>query len=312
MRIAVNGFGPIGRALALRVNGVHGIELAAINEVAFPIEESRRLLSQMAPSESSPVASANAPDELLLGGRSVAWLRIDRPEELPWAELGIDVVIEAAQFFARSEMLAQTDGGRIRVLMTGDLREGLPDITIVPCVNQEQFRPEHVVLCAGSDRTQSLCPVLFLLDRALGLETFQFAIHRPPYGNREWLVGPRPTDIEQLARVMPELARRGRAFRIEDPHAAQATVWLEAMLGRKASAGEVGEVFASAAAGRFSGVVLAGEQHRCAAGDRHSCLVDLARLHAKDHRVWMEIRYDPVVSYVERLYDILTYLASVT
>jgi glyceraldehyde-3-phosphate dehydrogenase/erythrose-4-phosphate dehydrogenase len=309
-KIAINGFGLIGRALALRISQNTDLHLVAINEVGFGIDDAVQLLSRSSAQAGIAMNCNESPDAISLNGHHVSWLGILEPERLPWADLEIDVVIEAAQFFARSELEAQSDGGRIKVLMTGDLRRGLPDMTVVPCVNADQYQSDYSILCAGSDRAQSLCPVLLLLDQMYGVETFQFAVHRPPYGGREWLIGSRATDIEQLARIVPAWAAKGQAFRIEELNATHATIWLEAALSNATTVPEISDLLVNAAADKFARVIFTGTQIGAPNGTTHSCHIDLDSVRVVENRVWIEIRYDPVTSYVERICDILKLITS--
>ncbi len=240
----------------------------------------------------------------------------DDHRTIAWDRYGIEVVVEASRLFRREEMIEQSAGGRIVVLMTGDLRGELPDLTLVLGVNDSAYRPGMTVLCVGSDRTQALAPVLHAIHDQFGIRSYRACIHRPPYVGSCARVENRPTNAEQLARVLPALTGCGEVTRVDDPEATFVTVWLDISTSVAADEHQVRAAMHELAA-RLPEAVQRSSQLPAPIGDTHSALIDSASIkaetvsgeHGDDHRVWLKLYYDPVVSYAERIREQLLLLA---
>lgn len=304
MRIAINGFGLVGQVLARRLRTVSPLKLLAVNEARLSRDECQhRFLSGICPKDRGAYAAML---------RHIHWFQESEPANLPWSRLGVDVVLEAAEFFRRTELEVQASGGLVCVLMTGDLRDGLPDLTVVPGINDSDLKPEHRVLCAGSDRTQALCPILDCLHRSCTVEQFAACVERPPYRVRPWGISHRETDVEQLGRVLPWVRDRGWTCRLEDPHVTLARIRLAVHLGRAVSVEMVQEILQDAARLRFPTSMLVADTFPAVAGSRYSCLIDTTRLRTAGTQLWIETMYDPLESYVARLIDILARLEAIS
>ncbi len=172
MKAGINGFGKVGQALLQRLASTEEIDVVAINEIELPVAQAAALLGN--------AASVSASGDLVYGHRTIKWLVQDDHCKIEWDKVDIEVVVEASRLFHRDEMVEQSAQGRVVILMTGDLRGELPDLTLVLGVNDSEFRPGMTVLCAGSDRTQALVPILRTIHDHFGVKSYRACVHRLP------------------------------------------------------------------------------------------------------------------------------------
>ncbi len=170
VRVAVNGFGRIGRA-ALRAASETGaeIEWVAVNDVAEP-----ELLAQLLRHDSVygpfPGTVEAGDRSLIVDGVEIAALSEPDPARLPWAELGVDVVLEATgKFRKRPEAELHLTAGARKVLISAPATD--PDVTVVLGVNfDEAYDPEHhAIVSNASCTTNCLAPVVKVLHEAFGI-----------------------------------------------------------------------------------------------------------------------------------------------
>lgn len=169
MKIAINGFGRIGRTVFRILDEFEGIDIVAINDLFDP-QALRYLLNYdtiMGPFgkslslEDGHFVTANS-ETLLLSERD--------PAALPWAELGIDAVIESTGVFRKREQLEQhISAGAKRVILTVPAAEPI-DYTVVLGVNEKGLQPEHRIISNASCTTNCLAPMAKVLNDAFGLE----------------------------------------------------------------------------------------------------------------------------------------------
>lgn len=308
MNIGINGFGKVGQALLHRLSLTEEIDVVAINENLLSVMQAATLLDS--------TASVTASGDLVYGQKTIKWLTLSDHRKIGWEKYGIDVVVEASRLFLRREMEEQSADGRITVLMTGDLRDELPDLTLVLGVNENEYHSGVSILCAGSDRTQALVPILRAIHNQCGVRLFRACIHRPPYAGNCGRVQIRPTNAEQLARVLPALTGCGEVTRVDDPEATYVTIWLDILVNVPADTHHVRAAMHELAASLPSAVLCSGEspapvgESRSALIDPTSIKTETAKVEDRDeHHVWLRLCYDPVVSYAERIREQLLFLS---
>jgi len=169
MKIGINGFGRIGRSVFRILEEVDGIEVVAINDL-FDNEALRYLLSYdtvMGPFGKN----LRLEDDHFITDNSRAKLLNERsPAELPWAELGVDAVVEATGVFRQREQLEQhLQAGAGRVVLTVPAKDPV-DYTVVLGVNEDGLAPEHRIISNASCTTNCLAPMARVLDDAFGIE----------------------------------------------------------------------------------------------------------------------------------------------
>ncbi|MGB1140382.1 MAG: type I glyceraldehyde-3-phosphate dehydrogenase [Halioglobus sp.] len=169
MRVAINGFGRIGRSVFRILEGVEGIDVVAINDL-FDNEALRYLLSYDTVMGPFGKSLALEDGHFVTDKGRVKLLAERDPASLPWADLGIDAVVEATGVFRKREQLEQhLAAGAGRVVLTVPSKDPV-DMTLVLGVNDEQLQPEHRIISNASCTTNCLAPMARVLDEAFGIE----------------------------------------------------------------------------------------------------------------------------------------------
>lgn len=168
MRVAINGFGRIGRSVFRILEDVEGIDVIAINDL-FDKEALRYLLNY--DTVMGPFGKSLALEDgcfVTPKGR-VQLLSERNPAELPWGELGIDAVVEATGVFRKREQLEQhLSAGAGRVILTVPAAEPI-DYTVVLGVNDAGLGPEHRIISNASCTTNCLAPMASVLHQQFGI-----------------------------------------------------------------------------------------------------------------------------------------------
>ena len=178
LRVAINGFGRIGRLVyrAILESNKDGIEVVCINDLG-PTESNAHLLkfdSTHGILKQDIKVDGNTMD----AGQGPVRVTAERnPENLPWEELKVDVALECTGFFASKEKAsAHLTAGAKRVIVSAPASGA--DITVVYGVNSDQIKAEHKVISNASCTTNCLAPVAFVLNNAVGIERgFMTTIH---------------------------------------------------------------------------------------------------------------------------------------
>jgi glyceraldehyde 3-phosphate dehydrogenase len=170
VRVAINGFGRIGR-LVLRAAHEHKnseIEVVGINDLG-PVETNAHLLRYDSVHGRFP-GEVTTGDNWMDIGRGKIRVTAERdPAKLPWRELGVDVALECTGIFTKREAAAKhLEAGAKRVVISAPA-DGV-DMTIVLGVNQEDLKPEHKVISNASCTTNCLAPVAYVLHQGIGIE----------------------------------------------------------------------------------------------------------------------------------------------
>lgn len=201
IRVAINGFGRIGRAFARRSNG-RGIELAAINDLGS-LENLAYLLKYdtvygRAPfpvAFQQPTANSQQPI-LLIDGKEVMFFSEKEPTQLPWGKLGIDVVIESTGFFTDYEKArAHISAGAKRVVITAPAK-GDGGATVLMGVNEEKFAGCQITSNA-SCTTNAASPVIAILDEAIGIEKAALSTTHAYTASQSIVDGPSKKDVRE-------------------------------------------------------------------------------------------------------------------
>jgi glyceraldehyde 3-phosphate dehydrogenase len=192
------GFGRIGRNLFRILYQSNAIRLAAISDIADhkALEYLLRfdtILGQF------PDEVSIKEDHLYVAGRQIPMLSEKEPGDVPWGDLGVDVVIEAtARKWSRRKLEQHLARGAKRVILCAPPQEP-PDITVVMGVNDEQLTAEHRIVSNGSCTAHCAAPIIKVLHEAFGIRrAFLSTVHA--YTNQQ-----------RLADVPSEDKRRGRA-----------------------------------------------------------------------------------------------------
>jgi glyceraldehyde 3-phosphate dehydrogenase len=167
-RVAINGFGRIGRAAFRLLSMRDDIEVVAINDVT-PNETLAYLTRFDTVYGRYPGVVTLKGDTMRAGTQTVRMLEQKDPAKLPWCELGVDVVVEATgKFRKREECAWHLQAGAKRVILTVPAKDEV-DAMVVVGVNDHLLRPEHVIVSNASCTTNCLAPVAKVLNDAFGI-----------------------------------------------------------------------------------------------------------------------------------------------
>ncbi|AKM20032.1 glyceraldehyde-3-phosphate dehydrogenase [Geobacillus stearothermophilus] len=168
-KVAINGFGRIGRMVFRRAINSPDLEIVAVN-ASYPPETLAHLVKYDSNHGKFDGDVAALEDGLLVNGKKVKLLNSRDPQQLPWKELDIDIVIEATgKFNAREKASLHLDAGAKRVILTAPGKN--EDVTIVVGVNEQMLDIDrHFIISNASCTTNCLAPVVKVLDEAFGIE----------------------------------------------------------------------------------------------------------------------------------------------
>jgi glyceraldehyde 3-phosphate dehydrogenase len=169
MRVAINGFGRIGRAVFRLLNSKPGVEVVAVNDLADSAVLAYLLRHDTVMGPFQGVAEVVG-DVMTTKHQKVKMTEIPDPSQLPWQEMGVDFVIEATGRFRKRDQIAQhLEAGARKVLLTVPSKDEI-DATIVLGVNDDDLKPEHEIVSNASCTTNCLAPLAFVLDKEFGIE----------------------------------------------------------------------------------------------------------------------------------------------
>ncbi len=169
MRVGINGFGRIGRSVFRVLNNRDDIDVVAINDI-FDKEALTYLLKYDTVMGRFPADISLDSDILSAGNQKVKLIAERVPEELPWGELGVDIVIESTGIFRmKSQLESHLNAGAKKVILTVPAKDEI-DYTVVLGVNDEGLKPEHRIVSNASCTTNCLAPMAKVLNECFGIE----------------------------------------------------------------------------------------------------------------------------------------------
>ena len=169
MKVAINGFGRIGRSVFRILDGKNDINLVAINDI-FDKEALTYLLKYDTVMGRFPGHVELKGDVLKTNFQNVKLIAEKNPESLPWKEMDVDIVIESTGIFRlKSQLEKHLDAGAKRVILTVPSKDEI-DYTVVLGVNDDGLRPEHRIVSNASCTTNCLAPMAKILNDSFGLE----------------------------------------------------------------------------------------------------------------------------------------------
>ncbi len=170
MRVAINGFGRIGRSVFRILNERSDVEVVAINDLS-----EREVLVYLLKYDTVMGRfhdKAELTDDILkTSNHTVTLLSGSDPAQLPWDDMGVDVVVEATGVFRQKEQLeSHLSAGAGRVVLTVPAKDEI-DYTVVIGVNDDDLKPEHKIISNASCTTNCLAPMAKILNDSFGIET---------------------------------------------------------------------------------------------------------------------------------------------
>jgi glyceraldehyde 3-phosphate dehydrogenase len=330
IRVGVNGFGRIGRVFFRTALGAKDIEVVGVNDLA-DAKTLAHLLKHDSVHGALPAEVAAKGDAIFVDGREVRVCAIKDPAQLPWKELGVDIVIESTGLFSDTASASKhLQAGARKVIISAPAKN--PDATIVLGVNEKTYDPvRHRVVSNASCTTNCLATTVKVLDDAFGIKrgfastvhsyTNDQKIHDFPHKDlrraRAGAVNMIPTTTgaaTAVGLVLPHLKGKLDGIAIRVPTINVSVVDLTAELAKPASAEQVNDAFRTAAAGPMKGILDATDEELVSGdfnGNPHSSIVDLPSTAIVDgNMVKVLAWYDNEFGYSSRLRDLTRYIAS--
>jgi glyceraldehyde 3-phosphate dehydrogenase len=329
-KIGINGFGRIGRSVFRILSDREDIDVICINDL-FENEQLAYLLKYDTVMGIFPKEVRATADAMYVDDRQVMMTDQRDPAEIPWKDLGVDVVIESTGVFRERKGLEKhLTAGAAKVILTVPAKDEI-DATIVLGVNDDQLRPEHRIVSNASCTTNCLAPVAKILDDSFGIEEgFITTVHA--YTNDQRLADVPHKDFRRsraageniiptttgaaraVGKVLPQLKGKldGLAMRVPVPDGS--IVDLVARLRSKASAEEVNSAVRKAAGGPMRKVVEYSEAPLVSSdiiGNPHSSIFDaLSTISLQDGFVRIVSWYDNEWGYSNRVVDLIDKMAA--
>jgi len=329
MKVAINGFGRIGRSLYRVLAPQKDVEVVAINDIAKhePLAYLLKYDTVMGRYE-HPVQLDD--DYLIVAEQRTRLTQCRDPRELPWRELGVDVVVEATgRFRSREELEQHLEAGAGKVLLTVPAKTEI-DATIVLGVNDDELRPEHRIVSNASCTTNCLAPLAKVIDDKFGLvHGMMTTVHA--YTNDQRLADWFHKDLRRaraagentiptttgaaraVGMVIPKLKGKldGMSFRVPVPDGS--IVDLVAHVSRDVTVAEINGAFDAAATGPMKGIIEYSTEALVSCdivGNPHSCIFDAPLTQViNGHTIKVMAWYDNEWGYTNRVVDLMRRMA---
>lgn len=176
IKVAINGFGRIGRLALRQIEKAHGIEVVAVNDLT-PAEMLLHLFKYDSTQGRFQGTAELKDDAIVVNGKEIKVFANPNPEELPWGELGVDVVLECTGFFTnKTKAEAHIRAGARKVVISAPSSNDVK--TVVYGVNQDILDGSETVISAASCTTNCLAPMAAVLQKEFGVvEGLMTTIH---------------------------------------------------------------------------------------------------------------------------------------
>ena len=331
-KVGINGFGRIGRNIYRAAHAMSpDFEIVAVNDLGDAATFAHLLKHDTALGTFGPAVSASG-DTIKVDGRSVKFLSVKDPGELPWKDLGVDVVVESTGLFtdAKKARVHIDKGGAKKVIISAPATN--QDYTVVMGVNHKGYDPKkHNIVSNASCTTNCFVPLAKVLNDSFGIERgmmttvhaytadqkLQDLPHKDLRRARAAADNVIPTSTganRAVAEVLPELAGKfqGMAFRV--PILDVSVVDLTVELSKATSAKDINAAFEAASRGELKGILAVSHEELVSSdfkSDPHSSIVD-APLTLMLGDQWAKVVswYDNEWGFSCRMVDLITHMAA--
>jgi glyceraldehyde 3-phosphate dehydrogenase len=329
--VAINGFGRIGRSFfRAALASSHEVNIVAVNDLTDP-KALAHLLKYDSVSGRLPVSVEASDNAIIVDGKKITVFAERDPGNLPWADLGVDIVIESTGFFTDAEKAqAHITAGAKKVIISAPASG--EDFTVVMGVNHRDYDPaNHHIVSNASCTTNCLAPMAKVFHDAFGIEKGLMTTVHAYTADQNLQDGPHsdlrraraaalnivPTSTgaaKAIGLVLPELKGKldGFALRVPVPTGSITDLTVEA--SREVTLEEVQNVFKAAAdTGDFQGILKYSEEPLVSSdivGDPFSSIVDAGLIRVLGNQVKISSWYDNEWGYSNRLVDLAAYMAT--
>ena len=330
-RVGINGFGRIGRQSMKAMLERHGreLEVVAINDLT-DTKTNAHLLKYDTTYGRFPGEVEATPDELIVNGHRIKVLAQRDPAQIPWGDLGVEIVIESTGFFTDADKAAAHLRDGVKKVIISAPAKG-EDLTIVLGVNENMYDPaQHHIVSNASCTTNCLAPAAKVLNDTFGIEyglmntihsytndqRIQDQVHSDLRRARAAAVNIIPTTTgaaRALALVIPELKGRFDGMSLRVPTLTVSVVDFVATLRKETTKEAINAAFKAAAAGPLKGILDITEEPLVSSdfrGDTHSSIIDgLITQVLGGNMVKVVAWYDNEWGYSCRVSDLAAFLA---
>lgn len=295
IKLAINGFGRIGRSAFKIAFERPDVEVVAINDLSDP-----KALAHLLKYDSSygiyNRKVTTDEENLIVDNKKIKVLAEKEPANLPWKELGIDVVIESTGFFTDpAKAQAHIDAGAKKVVISAPAKgEGAK--TIVLGVNEDTIDESDVIISNASCTTNCIAPVMKVLEQEIGIEkAMMTTVHsytasqklqdapakdlREARAAAENIVPTTTGASKAAAKAIPSLVGKFNGLSVRVPTPVVSLSDITAVVKRDVTKEEINEIFKKAAAEPYYEGILAVTEEELVScdlrGNSHSCIVDL-------------------------------------
>ncbi|WP_069840105.1 glyceraldehyde-3-phosphate dehydrogenase [Bacillus sp. F56] len=330
VKVAINGFGRIGRMVFRKAMLDDQIQIVAIN-ASYSAETLAHLIKYDTIHGRYDKEVVAGEDSLIVNGKKVLLLNSRDPKQLPWREYDIDIVVEATgKFNSKDKAMGHIEAGAKKVILTAPGKN--EDVTIVMGVNEDQFDAErHVIISNASCTTNCLAPVVKVLDEEFGIERgLMTTVHA--YTNDQKNIDNPHKDLRRaracgesiiptttgaakaLSLVLPHLKGKlhGLALRVPVPNVSLVDLVVD--LKTDVTAEDVNEAFKRAAKTSMYGVLDYSDEPLVSTDyntNPHSAVIDgLTTMVMEDRKVKVLAWYDNEWGYSCRVVDLIRHVAA--
>ena len=295
IKVAINGFGRIGRNALKILLERHDAQVVAINDIT-DAKTLAHLLKHDSSYGTDNKKVSFSDNSIIINTREIPVFAEKEPKNLPWKELGVDVVIECTGFFTNPEdAKAHLEAGAKRVVISAPAKgEGAK--TVVLGVNEEAVTEEDTILSNASCTTNCIAPIMKVLEDEFGIEKAMMTTIHSYTGSQRILDAPAkdlrearsaaenivPTTTgasKAAALTIPTLTDKFNGLSIRVPTPVVSLSDITAIVKRKTTKEEINEVFKKASQELYyEGIIGVTEEELVSSdfiGDPHSCIVDL-------------------------------------
>ena len=330
IRVGINGFGRIGRNFLRASANDPAIEIIAVNDITDAKTLAHLLKYDTVLGHFKGTVSVDG-DSIVINGRKIKVLAEKEVGNLPWKDLGVEIVIESTgRYTKRPDVIQHIEkGGARKVIVSAPAAD--PDATLVMGVNEKTYDPaKHYVISNASCTTNCLAPVAKVLHEGWGIEKgFMTTIHS--YTNDQKILDAPHKDLRRaraaavaqiptttgaakaVGLVLPELKGKidGIAIRVPTPNVS--IVDLVAVLKNKATAEEINAAFVKASQGALKGILAYTDEPLVSVdfmSNPNSAIVDgLSTKVLGDDLIKVLAWYDNEWGYSCRLIDLVKYIS---
>ena len=332
VKVAINGFGAIGRRAFRGHYQNPAVEFVAVNDLTEP-----KVLAYLLKYDSNyGVFAADVDytdDSIIVDGKEIKVYAEKDPADLPWGELGVEVILESTGFFTDAKLAKKhLEAGAKKVLISAPAKN--EDITIVIGVNEDKYDPaNHHIISNASCTTNCLAPVAKVLNDNFGIENGLMMTIHSYTGNQHILDAPVPYKnitrgragalnlvptttgaAKAISLVLPELEGKLNGMAVRVPTPTVSLVDLTVNLTKKVSVEEVNTAMKEAAEGPMQGILLYNDTPLVSMdfkGNSNSSIFDAnytSVMH--DQLVKVLAWYDNEWGYAQRMVELAIYVAN--